>query len=40
MKEEEEKKQHACKNNFVERKEFIRHYQRNGKMNFGELQAI
>ena len=38
--EEEEKKRHVLKNNFTERKHFIRHYQRNGWMDFSELQAI
>ena len=28
------------KNNFTERKHFIRHYQRNGWMDFSELRAI
>ena len=28
------------KNNFTERKHFIRHYQRNDWMDFSELQAI
>ena len=28
------------KNNFTDRKHFIRHYQRNGLMDFSELQAI
>ena len=39
-KEKEEKKQHALKNNFTERKHFIRRYQRNGWMDFIELWAI
>ena len=39
-KEEEEKKRRALKNNFTERKHFIRHYQRNSWMDFTELQAI
>ena len=38
--EKEEKKQCALKNNFTERKDFIRRYQRNGWMNFSELRAI
>ena len=38
--EEEEKKRWALKNNFTERKYFIRHYQRNGWMDFSELWAI
>ena len=38
--EEEEKKRRTLKNNFTERKHFIRHYQRNGWMDFSELQAI
>ena len=39
-KEGEEKKQCALKNNSTERKHFIRHYQRNGWMDFIELRAI
>ena len=39
-KKEEEKKQHALKNNFTDRKHFIRHYQRNGWMDFIELRDI
>ena len=39
-KEKEEKKQRALKNDFTERKHFIRHYQRNGWMDFSELWAI
>ena len=38
--EEEEKKRQALKNNFSERKHFIRCYQRNGLMYFSELRAI
>ena len=38
--EEEEKKRRTLKNNFTERKHSIRHYQRNGWMDFNELQAI
>ena len=34
------RKQHALKNNFTERKNFIKHYQGNGWMDFSELQAI
>ena len=34
------KKRRALKNNFTERKHFIRCYQRNGWMDFIELQAI
>ena len=43
MEEEEEdkkKKQRVCKNKVVERKAFIRRYQRNGCMDLSELQAI
>ena len=36
----EEKKQHALKNNSTERKHSIRRYQRNGWMDFSELRAI
>ena len=39
-KEKEEKKQCSFKNNFTERKHFIRNYQKNGWMDFSELQAI
>ena len=39
-KEEKEKKRHALKNNFTDRKCSIRHYQRNGWMDFSELWAI
>ena len=39
-KKEEEKKQHVFKNNFTEWKHFIRHYHRNGWMDFSELQTI
>ena len=38
--EEEEKKRHMLKNNFTERKHFIRHYQRNGWMDFSELWIL
>ena len=38
--EEEEKKRCTLKNNFTDRKHFIRRYQRNGWMDFSELQAI
>ena len=38
--EEEEKKLRALKNNFTERKHFIKRYQRNGWMDFSELRAI
>ena len=38
-KKEEEKKQRTLKSNFTERKHFIRHYQRNGWMDFSELRA-
>ena len=38
--EEQKKKQRMLKNNFTERKHFIRRYQRNGWMDFSELQAI
>ena len=38
--EDEKKKQHALKNNFTERKHSIRCYQRNGWMDFSELQDI
>ena len=34
------KKRRLLKNNFTERKRFIRRYQRNGWMDFSELQAI
>ena len=34
------RKQHTLKNNFTERKHFIRRYQRNGWMDFIELRAI
>ena len=37
---EEEKKWHSLKNDFTERKHFIRHYQRNSWMDFSELRAI
>ena len=37
---EEEEKRHILKNNFTERKHFIRRYQRNGWMDFSELWAI
>ena len=37
---EEEKKRHTLKNNFTERKHFIRHYQRNGWMDFSKLWDI
>ena len=39
---EEKKKKKRCvlKNNFTERKHFIRCYQRNGWMDFSELRAI
>ena len=41
MKEEvEEKKQHALKNNFNERRDFIRRYQRNGWIDLSEIRAI
>ena len=36
----EEKKQHALKNNFTERKHSMRCYQRNGWIDFSELWAI
>ena len=40
-KEEKEKKMtRALRNNFTERKHFIRRYQRNGWMDFSELRAI
>ena len=35
-----EKKRHTLKNNFSDRKDFIRLYQRNGYMDFSELQDI
>ena len=39
--EEMEKKKQCTRNtNFIERKDFIRHYQRNGWMDLSELQAI
>ena len=40
--EEKEKKKKRCavKNNFTERKHFIRRYQRNGWMDFSEFWAI
>ena len=38
--EEEKKKQCLLKNNFTERKHFIRSYQRNGWMNSIELRDI
>ena len=38
--EEERRKQQALKNNFSERKYFIRCYQRNGWMDFSELRGI
>ena len=34
------RKRRALKNNFTDRKHFIRRYQRNGWMDFSELQAI
>ena len=34
------RKRHALKNNFTERKHSIRHYQRNGWMDFSEPRAI
>ena len=34
------RKRHVLKNNFTDRKHFIRRYQRNGWMDFSELQAI
>ena len=34
------RKRRALKNNFTERKHFIRGYQRNGWMDFSELRAI
>ena len=34
------RKRHALKNNFTDRKHFIRGYQRNGWMDFSELWAI
>ena len=34
------RKRRALKNNFTERKHFIRHYQKNGWMDFSELRAI
>ena len=37
---EEEKKRCTLKNNFTERKHFIRRYQRNGWMDFSELRTI
>ena len=37
---EEEKKRRALKNNFSERKHFIRRYKRNGWMDFSKLRAI
>ena len=40
MKKEEEKKRRALKNNFTDRKHFIRRYQRNGWMDFIELRDI
>ena len=40
MEEKEEKKRHVLKNNFTERKHFIRRYQRNGWMDFIELRDI
>ena len=36
----EEKKWRACKNNFVERKDFITCYQEDSWMDLSELQAI
>ena len=39
-KREEEKKRRVLKNNFTERKHSIRHYQRNGWMDFSELWTI
>ena len=39
-KEEEEKKRCALKNNFTDRKHFIRCYRRNSWMDFSELWAI
>ena len=41
MKEEnEQKKRRTLKNGFTGRKYFIRHYQRNGWMDFSELRGI
>ena len=37
---EEKKKMTRAKNNFTDRKHFIRRYQRNGWMDFSEVQAI
>ena len=34
------RKRRALKNNFTDRKHFIRRYQRNGWMDFSEVQAI
>ena len=38
--EKEEKKRHTFKNNFTDRKHFIRRYQRNGWMDVSELRDI
>ena len=38
--EMEEKKWHMCKNNFVERKDLIRHYQEDRWMDLSELQSM
>ena len=37
---EERRKRRSLKNNFTDRKHFIRRYQRNGWMDFSELRAI
>ena len=38
--EEEEEEKTTVRKHFIERKEFIRHYQRKGYMDLSELQAI
>ena len=38
--EMEEKKKRRVFNNFIEKKKFIKHYQRNGRIYLSELQAI